>query len=121
MKVPGFGGYFATGSNYNSKFKDLFPELKDKIEEVHHAIPQKLFNDQSTFGYLDITSDQMHSLQNLRGTSKAMHDEVDAHWTTWINNNLPPKTQTPPTLNEIKESAIYLDDVYGAYFFPPVR
>jgi hypothetical protein len=121
LKTPKLGNKFATKSTYRDNFRGMFPEVKGQIEEVHHAFPQVLFDNQDRYGYLGITTDQMHSFENLRGVSKTLHDQLDAHWTTWLRNNTPPVSQHFPTFNEIKDFAKYLDDLYGSSLVPPIR
>jgi hypothetical protein len=121
LKTPKLGNKFATKSTYRDNFRGMFPEVKGQIEEVHHAFPQVLFDNQDRYGYLGITTDQMHSFENLRGVSKTLHDQLDAHWTTWLRNNTPPVSQHFPKFNEIKDFAKYLDDLYGSSLVPPIR
>jgi hypothetical protein len=115
LATPKFGSYFATSSTYNANFKNKFSEVKDKIVQVHHAVPQELSN---RWGL--VNQSDMHSLENLRGMpSQTFHQNITNIWNSFLQ---PYRNsgQAPP-MNLILQKAKEIDDLFGAQFIPPIR
>jgi len=115
IKFPKFGQPFASLSTYSSKFKQKFHEVSDGISQVHHAVPQAVLN---KYPNLNLTQNQMHSLENLRGipSNGALdHQTITNYWASFYNTN------PNANLNEIFEFTKFIDDEFGHLFIPPVR
>jgi hypothetical protein len=115
LSVPKLGGGFASAGNYAQKFKDLFPELKDRIGQVHHAVPQAVLN---KYPNLNITQQQMHSLENLRGIpndGSLSHQAITNSWNGFYASH--PNATFQQILDKVKE----IDDQFGHLFLPPIR
>lgn len=115
LASPKFGSYFATSSTYNVNFKNKFSEVKDKIVEVHHAVPREI-----EYGFGLISNSEINSLENLRGMpSREFHQIITEKWRIWLK---PYKdTNTKPSIQFLLNKAKEIDDTYGANFIPPVR
>jgi hypothetical protein len=90
--------------------------------QVHHAVPQAVAN---KYPSLNITNNQMHSLENLRGISnntfhpdipgQKLHPYITGQWTAFYNNN------PNATLQQILAKTKEFDDEFGHLFIPPIR
>lgn len=115
ISIPKFGPKLASKSTFNSKFKNLYEEVADQIGQVHHAVPQSVIH---RFPNLNISLDQMHSLENLRGIpvyGTLDHQTITNYWEAFFNAN------DNPSMQEIFEYVEFIDDEFGHLFIPPVR
>lgn len=115
ISFPSFGPQFASISTYNSKFKQVFSEVSDKIGPVHHAVPKTV---RTKYPQLNVTKNQMHSLENLRGIpsdGSLDHQTITNYWQAFYNTN------PDPSLQDIFEYTKFIDDEFGHLFIPPVR
>lgn len=88
--------------------------------EVHHAIPRHI---QNKYPGLGIPDGQIHSVENLRGISKKaltvggdkIHVEIGRMWNDFYIAN------PNATLDDLKQHALLIDNLYGSFFNPPVR
>lgn len=115
VKIPTLGAYFSTVSTYNSNFKNKFSDIQDKIGEVHHALPQAV---QNKYPYFNVTNDQMHSLENLRGIpndGSLDHTAITNYWLGFYYTN------PNASFQEVMDFVKFIDDEFGHLFVPPVR
>ncbi len=113
LKVPKLGS--STTTDYRKTFKEVaFPEIADDIYQVHHAMPQKIYNN-----YPDImTKSELHSLQNLRGIPKNnhwIHQTITNNWAQFYLDF--PNFTRQQALDFAKQ----IDDNFGHLFIPPIR
>lgn len=102
---------------YKANFFDAYPDLKGKVW-VHHAVEQQTITKQ--YPHLDITPNEMHSLDNLRGIPKEINREVHLRairkeWNNFYRDN------PNPTKQDLLDKATEIDDKFGHQFTPPVR
>lgn len=102
---------------YRANFFDAYPDLKGKVW-VHHAVEQDVIA--KKYPHLDITPNEMHSLDNLRGIPKEINSElhlsnIRKEWNRFYFDN------PNPTRQDLLDKATEIDDKYGHQFTPPVR
>lgn len=102
---------------YRANFLDAYPELENKVH-VHHAVEQQTIK--KHYPGLDISWNEMHSLDNLRGipneiNSKTHLSDSRKEWTTFYKANPNASKQ------DLLDHATKMDDRYGHLFTPPVR
>lgn len=115
LEIPNLGGYFATINTYQSNFKSKFSEIQNKIGEVHHALPQAV---QTRYPYFNVTNDQMHSLENLRGIpndGSLDHTTITNYWVGFYTTN------PNASFQEVMDFVKFIDDEFGHLFVPPIR
>jgi len=101
--------------DYRKTFFEANPELEGKVV-VHHAVEQ-----QTLARYSDVvTSDKIHSLENLRGIPKEINSEIHLSEIRKIWNKFY-KTIPSPTEEQLLQQATLIDDQFGHLFNPPVR
>lgn len=101
---------------YRHNFFDAYPELRGQVQ-VHHAVEQRVRN---IYPHLDISPNEMHSLDNLRGIPKELAPEyhqgkLQKEWNRFY------KANPNPTRQDLLDHATKMDDKYGHMFIPPVR
>jgi hypothetical protein len=100
----------APRKDYELTFRNAYPE--SKAEEVHHAIPQRALD-----RYPGVVSEsEMNSLENLRGTTKADHDEIHREWQKFYDEHPPGTATRKQLLRKVAE----IDAKWGKRFDPPV-
>ncbi|MFZ5970715.1 MAG: hypothetical protein ACOYXA_03910 [Bacteroidota bacterium] len=101
--------------DYRKTFKEeAFPEIADDIYQVHHGVPQKVFNKYPG----RITEAELNSLENLRGISKAnskIHQQITNRWEAFYQTN--PNFTRQDAIDFAKK----IDDEFGHLFLPPIR
>ena len=102
---------------YRDNFFDAYPDLKGKVV-VHHAVEQAVIT--KHYPHLDITPNEMHSLDNLRGIPKELNSkmhlsDIRKDWTAFYKEN------PNATKQDLLDQATKMDDKYGHQFVPPVR
>ncbi|MDX2280021.1 MAG: hypothetical protein NW218_10560 [Saprospiraceae bacterium] len=107
---------------YRQRFMDAFPELNFiSADQVHHALPQAI---QVKYPNLNVTDNQMHSLENLRGiksgtmipnNSMPLHTYLTNQWKIFYDSN------PQATLQQILDQVKLFDDQFGPLFVPPIR
>ncbi len=121
VKFPKFG--WATSTDWRTNFRNHFPDIPQADfddMEVHHAIPRHI---QNKYPGLGIPDGQIHSVENLRGISKKaltvggdkIHVEIGRMWNDFYIAN------PNATLDDLKQHALLIDNLYGSFFNPPVR
>ncbi len=71
---------------------------------------------QEQFPGLNISVDQLHSLENLRGMpSLAAHQTLTNRWNAFY------LAHPNPTLQQVMDQVKALDDEFGHSFIPPIR
>ncbi|MBQ0925608.1 putative T7SS-secreted protein [Saccharopolyspora endophytica] len=102
---------------YRANFFDANPDLKGKVW-VHHAVEQQAMKKQ--YPELDISPNEMHSLDNLRGIPKEINGDVHlrkirSEWDEFYIDNPNPSKQ------DLLDKATEIDNRFGHQFNPPVR
>ena len=102
---------------YRANFFDAYPDLENKVH-VHHAVEQQVIK--KHYPNLDISWNEMHSLDNLRGipneiNSKTHLSDLRKEWTAFYKANPNASKQ------DLLDHATKMDGRYGHLFTPPVR
>lgn len=102
---------------YRANFFDAYPELENKVH-VHHAVEQQVLK--KHYPNLDISWNEMHSLDNLRGIPDEVNGElhlskIRTEWNKFYRNN------PDATKQELLDKATEIDEKFGHQFTPPVR
>lgn len=105
----------AVRMDYRKNFYEAHPELKGKVE-VHHAVEQKAM---TRYPNAEITREEMHSLENLRGIPKEY--SADLHQSALRKDwNRFYKENPNATKEQLLEYATKMDEKYGHMFEPKV-
>ena len=102
---------------YRANFFDANPDLKGQVA-VHHAVEQQAIK--RKYPELGISSNEMHSLDNLRGIPHGINSEVhlskiQKEWDDFYFDN------PSPTKQDLLDKATEIDGKFGHQFNPPVR
>ncbi len=105
----------ATSVNYNNTFFAANPGTKGKVW-VHHAIEQQVLKEYPGL----FTTNEIHSLENLRGIPKGVNSEVHLSAIRKLWNGFY-KTHSNPSRQEVLDFATEVDDKLGHWFTPRIR
>jgi hypothetical protein len=103
--------------DYKKTFFDANPETSGEVV-VHHAVEQQAIR---RYPDAQITPNEMHSLENLRGVPKGevnsrVHlSELRKEWNRFYRDNPAPAKQ------DLLKFATQLDKKYGHEFNPPIK
>jgi hypothetical protein len=102
-------------TDYRRTFFTAHPDLQGQVW-VHHAVEQQALRRYPGV----VQSQQVHSLENLRGIPKAVNSEVHLSqirrdWNRFY------RTHASPTLDDLLDFATKVDETYGTQFLPEVR
>ncbi|MBM7771932.1 hypothetical protein JOD54_002136 [Actinokineospora baliensis] len=106
-------------TNYKKTFFAAHPDLKGKVW-VHHAVEQQAME---RFPEAGLTSEEIHSLENLRGiptgeTNNRIHlSAIRKEWNKFYRANKNKKV----TKEKLLDWATSVDEKHGTEFRPPVR